>query len=667
MMKWMGGRVSASVTTKLVVLLVLISLLPLIFTSLTLTNYSTDTTTLEAQEKQISLAQSNAKNIDYLIQHKIDTVQEIIKLHPEFKKGDTQYILSILKQIGEVDKEIEYFAYVDKNALSTNWEGKTSNVADRDYFIKAKETRKPAISDLLVNKKTGGFIIVLAIPLLDGDTFLGTINCTLNPASFARYSSDIKTGETGLSYIWSNAGTFITHPKKTHIGKTMNDIFTPDQVQAFKDTVFANDSGTMEFINSEGIPKMSAYSTVPSTGWKVMVTMDTSEVYSEVTDFVNISVVIVIAASVLVALISWYIGRRVAKPLRVLADGLKQVATGDLTVRVHPKSRDEIGQIYQNMNIMLDSMNAMIDQVNQSAQLVASSSEQLTSISATNVETSRKVSQAIQSVVTGAETQNQAAQQNTAAMEEMTAGIMRIAESAAIVSDTTTSTTAEVQQGNEAVKDAVRQMNAIQTSVKHTSEEIAILGELSSKIGEIVTVISDIASQTQMLSLNASIEAARAGEHGKGFAVVANEVKKLAEQSNQSAANIAQLISEVQGTTNKAIQAMNEGTTVVEQGTQIMNHVGEVFETIYSSVQHISDQIRDISAASEQISAGTQEVTSSMANMAGVINHSLSHAQSIDASSQEQLASMEQLSASSESLRTMAKELQETLSKFTTK
>ncbi|HZG14802.1 MAG TPA: methyl-accepting chemotaxis protein [Candidatus Bathyarchaeia archaeon] len=667
MKKWMGGRVSRSVTTKLVVLLVLISLIPLIITSLTLTNYSTDATTVEAQEKQISLAQTNAANINHFIQHKIDTVQEILKLHPEFKEGNTKYILSVLKQIGEVDNEIEYFAYVDKNALSTNWEGITSNVADREYFIKAKETRKPVISDLLVNKKTGGFIIVLAVPILDGDTFLGTVNCTLNPTSFARYSSDIKTGATGLSYIWSDKGTFITHPKKTHVGKTMNDIFTPDQVQVFKDTVFSNDSGTMEFINSEGIPKMSAYSTIPTTGWKVMVTMDSSEVYQKVDEYVNISIYIVIVASMLVALISWLIGRRVAKPLRVLSDGLQQVATGDLTVRVHLKSRDEIGRIFTNMNVMLDSMSAMIDQVNQSSQLVASSAQQLTAISATNVETSRNVSKAIQSVVTGAETQNQAAQQNTAAMEEMTAGIMRIAESAAIVADTTTSTTVEVQQGNEAVKDAVRQMNAIQTSVQHTSSEIMVLGQLSSRIGEIVTVISDIASQTQMLSLNASIEAARAGEHGKGFAVVANEVKKLAEQSNQSAANIAQLISEVQGTTNKAIHAMNEGTDVVEQGTQIMNHVGEVFETIHSSVQHIADQIRDISAASEQISAGTQEVTSSMADMAGITNHSLSQAQSIEASAQEQLASMEQLSSSSESLSTMAKELQETLSKFITK
>ncbi|PZE20589.1 methyl-accepting chemotaxis protein [Paenibacillus xerothermodurans] len=661
--KWKGSWQN-SIKTKLVVLFLLISLIPLLATTLILTEYSKRTTTAKAQEKQTSIVQSNASNIEYWVNHKITVVQEIMAAHPEFKNGDAGQILSVLKQIGEVDKEIEYYAYVDANANSTNWAGQTSNVAQREYFIKAKETKMPAISDLLVNQKTGKFIIVMAIPLLDGDKFLGTINCTVNPTILGKFSSDIKIGQTGLSYLWSETGTFIAHPKETHPGKKMEEVFTPEQVQAFKDTVFSNSTGTMEFINSEGIPKVAAYSTVPTTGWKVMVTMDTAEVYDAVSSFQRISLFILVAACVLVAIIAWFIGLKASRPLTTLSDALNQAATGDLTVRVQSKSRDEIGQISENMNSMLDSMSGMLNQASQVAEQVAASSEELTAISAQNVESARQIGVSTESVVSGSEAQSKAAQQNSAAMEEMASGIMKIAESASVVADTTLGAANDVKQGNEAVQQAVTQMSAIQHSVTNTSSEISVLGELSAKIGEIVNVISEIANQTQMLSLNASIEAARAGEHGKGFSVVADEVKKLAEQSKNSASNIAALIAEVQQTTNKAIRAMNEGVAVVDEGTKLMNHVGEVFETIHSSVQHVSEQIQEISAATEQISAGTQQVTSSMNEMVSISDNSFGNAQAIAAATEEQFASMEEISASSEALSKMAQELQEELQKF---
>ncbi|UUZ84253.1 methyl-accepting chemotaxis protein [Paenibacillus sp. P26] len=656
-----------SVKKKLVIAFLLLSLVPPLFTTLTLSQYSKTTTEKEAQAKQTNIAVSNAANIDYWVTHKIDVVQEIMKAHPEFKNGDAKQILSVLKQIGEVDKEIEYYAYVDKDANSTNWAGQTSNVKDREYYIQAKETKKPAISDLLVNQKTGKFIIVMAIPLLDGDQFLGTINCVVNPTILGTFTSEKKIGQSGLSFLWSTSGTFIAHPTPTHIGKKLPDLFPPDQVQEFQNTVFKQDSGTLEFINSQGIPKLAAYSTVPTTGWKVMVTMDTKEVYAGVDGFQKISWSILIVACVLVALISWYIGRRISKPSLVLSDALEQVSTGDLTVRVHMKSKDEIGLISRNMNQMLDSVSSIITQVSEVSEQVAASSEQLTAIAAQHVETSGHITRSIEKVVSGAELQTQASQQSSVAMEEMATGIMRIAESASIVSDATKSTAGEAKQGNDVVQTAVAQMGLIQQSVQGTAEEMAALGELSTKIGEIVNVIREIASQTQMLSLNASIEAARAGEQGRGFAVVANEVKKLAEQSNQSAVSIAALIAEVQQTTDNAIQAMNEGVAVVDHGTQLMSRVGEVFGTIYSAVQQVSDQIQEISAATEQMSAGTQQVTSSMGEMVSISDHSFNNAQSIAAASEEQYASMEEISASSEMLSKMAQELQEALSRFTVK
>ncbi|WP_248927059.1 methyl-accepting chemotaxis protein [Paenibacillus hamazuiensis] len=653
-----------SIKAKLVVGCLLLSLVPLLITTLILTKLSNSATTLEANDKEIKVAQDTSRYVDYWIQNKINVVQNIMKAHPEFKAGDKNHILSVLKQIGEVDQEVEYYAYVDKDANSTNWSGQTSNVAEREYYIKAKSTKKPAISDMLINQKTGKYIIVVSVPLLDGDNFLGTINCVLNPTILGNLTNQIKIGNTGLGYLWSESGTFISHPKEDHYGKKMDDFFSPEQVQQFKDTVFQNDVGTVDFVNSEGKHKLAAYSTVPTTGWKVMVTQDSQEVYAARDQFLKICVVILVVACILVVLVSLIAGRQVSKPLLVISGALRQAAEGDLTSRLGVRTRDEIGQISESVNVMFDSISAMIRQVNQTSEHLAASSEELTAISAQNVESSKQIGISLDNVVGGSEKQAQAAQQNVAAMEEMSVGITRIAGSAASVSDAALSSSEEAKQGNVVVQKAVAQMDAIQTTVKRTSSEISQLGELSSKIGEIVHVIGEIANQTQMLSLNASIEAARAGEHGRGFSVVANEVKKLADQTKTASANIAELIEEVQKTTDKAIHAMQEGVDVVDSGTQLMTQVGSVFETIYSSIQHVTEQIQEISASTEQISAGTEQVTSSMNEVASISDKSFTNAQAIAASSQEQLASMEEISASSETLSQMAQELQETLSKF---
>ncbi|GAA4702668.1 methyl-accepting chemotaxis protein [Brevibacillus fulvus] len=655
-----------SIKAKSSIAFLLFSLIPLLVTTLVLSQYSKATTTEDTNRKTIDIASANAANIDYWIQHKIVVVQELIKAHPEFKNGDASKILSILKTVGEADPEIEYYAYVDKDANSANWMGQKSNVAERDYYKKAKESKKPTISGLLVNQKTGKLIIVIAVPILDGDKFLGTVNAVVNPTILATLTKQIKLGETGFGYLWTNDGVFLAHAKfEDRPGKTLEEVFTPEQVAYFKETVYQNESGTVQYISTDGKDKVTAYSTVPATGWKVLVTIDAEEVYATVDTYQRISMMMLLIVCILAALLSWLIGRKISQPLATLARALERVATGDLTVRVAMNTKDEVELIAKNMNVMLESMTGILGQANQASAQVAASSEQLTAISAETAETARQIGQAAEQVVNGSATQAKATQQTSLAMEEMSTSMLRIAESTSKVSDTTKGTTDAVTKGNDAVGKAIAHMGTIERAVTHSSDEIAALGQLSVKIGEIVNVISEIARQTQMLSLNASIEAARAGEHGKGFSVVAEEVKKLAEQSQASSDHIAQLIFDVQQTTARAMSAMNEGVTVVAEGTTIMGSLEQVFAAIYESVQEVAAQIAEISAATEEVTAGVEEVTSSLDEMVSVSDHAVSNTESIAGSIQGQLASMEGISRSSEHLSRMAQELKEELAHFT--
>lgn len=181
-----------------------------------------------------------------------------------------------------------------------------------------------------------------------------------------------------------------------------------------------------------------------------------------------------------------------------------------------------------------------------------------------------------------------------------------------------------------------------------------------------VSGITNIAEQTQLLSLNASIEAARAGEHGKGFAVVATEVKQLSEESQEFSSRIAGIIREVQTVTMSASKLMNQGVLDVDKGSAILDTAGSAFKQMTNSFHSIADQVSEVSAATEEISAGTEEVTAAMSDISEVTKGSFEHTKGIASAAEKQLTFMDEISSSAKTLSEMAEELKTALTTFKT-
>jgi methyl-accepting chemotaxis protein len=303
-------------------------------------------------------------------------------------------------------------------------------------------------------------------------------------------------------------------------------------------------------------------------------------------------------AIILATVFGWFISRLTASPLRLVVARVKDVAHGNLAVkRLEINSNDEVGQLATEFNIMTENLYNLVRQVAQTGEHVAAASQELTASADQAAQAISQTATTISAVAQGAERQVEEVATTAAVVEQIAAGIQQVAANATAVDDMADKTAAAAQSGTTAVAAAINQMEIIEKSVANSTQVVAKLGERSTEIGQIVDTISSIASQTNLLALNAAIEAARAGEHGRGFAVVATEVRRLSEQSQQSAKQIASLVTEIQSDTANAVVAMSEGTREVRLGNDVVNAAGNSFTVIAMLINQMSGQVKEISAA----------------------------------------------------------------------
>lgn len=328
-----------------------------------------------------------------------------------------------------------------------------------------------------------------------------------------------------------------------------------------------------------------------------------------------------VLALLLGAIAAWSITRQIVIPLRQTLETVERVAAGDLTHNYDTPRRDEMGQLQRAVQRMTVGLRELISGITDGVTQIASAAEELSAVT--------------EQTSAGVNSQKVETDQVATAMHEMAATVQEVARNAEEASEAAVAADQQAREGDKVVGEAIAQIERLAIEVGHSTEAMGHLKRESDKIGSVLDVIKSVAQQTNLLALNAAIEAARAGEAGRGFAVVADEVRSLAQRTQQSTEEIEELIAGLQSGTLQVANSMDSSRILTDSSVELTRRAGESLGNITRTVSTIQGMNQQIAAAAEQQSAVAEEINRSVLNVRDVSEQTSAASEETAASSIE--------------------------------
>ena len=670
-----------SIQTRL--LIILLPLIIVVLVALSGVSYylSTQYLTKSVDETAIAVGTDYANRVQGDIEVMLAHLEDLASIQRIRAGADKTQIVTAMAEAQQRLGKFDAIVFVSPDGAGITNMGTSATYGDRDYFKKVIASKKPVVSDPLVSKSTGKLAVVLAVPVMNNGQLTGALVGTFSVERLDKMISELKFLDTGYGHISDDSGNLIAHARhpefvnKLNLGeKKVNPELTKQPaelderlINLFKTAAQAGKQSRDVYTAIDGVTNVAVATPInlPGNRWVMMVEAPEAEATRVLGNLARTMLGIAVICLLLATGAIVVIAKRVAKPISQLRDECMLLAQGDLREgEARSFSEDEIGQLGSGFQEMRRNLRELTSKMLSQSEQVAASSEELTASAEQSAQAANQVAISITEVAQGTNNQIQAVEQTMAVVEQISAAIEQTAATSNEVAAMAVETTEAVKGGQQAVNKAVLQMGNVGKGSAALQVTVDKLAESSKQIGQIVSVISGIAAQTNLLALNAAIEAARAGEAGRGFAVVADEVRKLAEQSATAAKEITDLVTDNTSNIDSAVTVMNSSTENIKVGIEVVTGAGQAFEDIAQQIHVMAEQVKEISAATQEVAVGSQRIVEAMKNIEETSKDSAAQAETVSAATEEQSASMEEIASSSQGMARLAADMQQAVSAF---
>ncbi|GFZ33017.1 methyl-accepting chemotaxis protein [Clostridium zeae] len=573
-----------------------------------------------------------------------------------------QAAINLLKNGKEGDSDIKLFYFATPSKMMYLYpETKLPDGYDptsRPWYQKAIQNKDTAVfSDPYQDSATGQFIISVSKAVELNGQVVGVVSADISLQTIAEQLSSIKIGKNGYVSITDGNGIMIANPDKSLIG---TDSITKLEVW---NKVKSEKQGFTQYSYKEQ-NKYASFCTNISTNWKLISSLDESELLNDANIIKNLTLIVIIAIALVAVGISLFVSKSILRHLIKLKTLFKKVSEGDLSAKAEVLTKDEFGDLGSCFNNMVESVCELIKNIKESAYIIANTSETINNMSNDTANAVNDVSVAMDQIAQGTTSQAQDISEGTEKINEIAVQIENISQLTDDMDAISVETNLLSENGLKVMELLTSKTKEANNSTHEASKVINDMKNSTDKISVITDTINSVAEQTNLLALNAAIEAARAGDTGRGFSVVADEIRKLAEQSTMATGEIQKLIEDIKDKSKDAVKSMNSAKKVVDEQSGAVNDTKEIFEQILDSIKNLMKEIKDIQISIRETTNNKDEIVGKMYNISAFAEENSASTEEVSASAEEVTAVMTEFNNSANRLKELAIKLESEINKF---
>ncbi|MGC8227863.1 methyl-accepting chemotaxis protein [Pseudobacillus badius] len=524
------------------------------------------------------------------------------------------------------------------------------------YQMAAKDPGKVHWSKPFVDVISGEQVISVSKAIVKDGKVAGVLGADIKLTAISEKISKSQLGYKGFPFILDADGVALVHPSEQ--GKKLID-------EPFVKEMY--NSGETEGVihyEQKGEKKVNVYRTLPGVGWKIGAAYSEKELGSTAQELQRMFIWIALLTMTAAFVLLFFLLKRIIDPIQTLKQAMDQVAEGDLTVRSEVDSRDEIGQLSNNFNLMVNNMADLLSVMRSSVSDVRRSAESLSAVAEETNAVSEQVATAVNEIAAGAAKSAEDAEDVNENSERLGSQMQLIYEKSSMMAQTAVRADQMNASGREQMEKLKDSFDSWKQSLQSMVETISQLDGKVGAIGQVMETITEVSAQTNLLALNASIEAARAGEHGKGFAVVAEEVRKLAEQSTRATEQVKTTVGELQMGSQQVAKQMLETKDTFQSQEEVVHHTDVTFAELSKLMNELQQSIESVYTEVQEATAYKKEVSQTIQTMAATSEETAAACEEVDASTTEQLRAIQSVAQSAEQLADLGQQLQQSVNQF---